>query len=97
MVLADLDGQRYTVQIPTAEEFMEAARHVLWVLDGPSPEAQEPGTFTTELIRAMCHADPDNISRLARVYPALASHVHMYKTNPEGLAAMRHIATLIES
>lgn len=96
IILGDIDARAYRVKVPTAEEFQQAARHVLWVLDGESPEAQEPGNFTVNLIRTMCHADKDNLSLMARIYPALASHVHMYKTNPEGIDAMRAIATLIQ-
>lgn len=94
-LLGDMHGMSYKVIIPSAREFQQAAQHILYVLEGAGPDAQEPGHFTSTLIQAMLYADEDNRRKLARVYPALAAHVHLYKTHDEGVRIMHVIANLL--
>lgn len=96
MVLGDLRGNTYEVVIPTAREFVTAAKHILWVVEGDRTLGEEPGSFIASLIDTMMRADEFHRGRLARVYPHYAAHVHMYKTNPDGPRSMRAIATLLD-
>jgi hypothetical protein len=95
-VLGDLRGETYEVDIPTADEFQTAARWFLYVVEGPSADSQEPGSFTTQLIRTMMRADQKNLRLLTRVYPALTSMVLVYKTNPDGQRIVHGMAHLFD-
>lgn len=93
-ILGDLRSEAFTLEIPNAEEFQRTARHFLYVVEGPGPDSQEPGSFTTLLIQATMRADRENLRLLARVYPAIASIVTVYKFNPDGqriVQAMSHL------
>lgn len=83
------------VQFPTAAEFAMASRHVLWVLDGDHELGEEPGHFITTLIQAICHADGPNTARLTYGFPAYTTAVTAYRTEEEGLHALRTMARLI--
>jgi len=96
LVLGDMEGLKYEVVIPTAREFVTAAKHILWVVEGDRERGEEPGSFTKSLIETAMLADEFNRGRLARVYPAYVAHIHMYKTNPDGPRAMQAIATLLD-
>lgn len=94
MILGDLRTETFTVDIPDAEAFQTAARHFLYVVEGPSLDSQEPGSFTTLLIRTMMRADRENMRLLVRSYPAMCAIVTVYKTHPEGqriVLAMSHL------
>lgn len=96
MMLGDLESHTYTVEIPDARGFVDAAAHILYVAEGPTtPGAKEPGGFTRALIHTLFQADKENLGRLARVYPALASNVHMYKNQPGGDESLRRVVLLL--
>lgn len=81
------------VTFPTFAEIEEACRHVLFVLDGDHELGQQPGGFTTSLIELVCHADPDNLSKLSLGFPAIATAVDMYKNKPGGVDILRRLAS----
>lgn len=95
-VLAELKGMTYEVILPTADDFVKAARHLIYVLDGPTdPDGTEPGSYTTALIQAFLHADLENRRMLTRIYPAMGAHVHLFKTHPDAERVRHAIANLL--
>lgn len=87
-------GQQVNVNVtmPTRDEVFTAASHVLYVLDGPQPHAQEPGQFITGLIQTACHADEMNLAKLSLGFPAYATTVSLYKGAPGGVELVRRLA-----
>lgn len=94
MLLAPVADMTYKVVMPTARDFVEGARHVLFVLDGDYERGTQPGGFTTDLIVLMSRADSENRAKLVRIFPALTACVEIYKTQAEGLDTLRGIAVL---
>lgn len=94
VILKDQDAGIIQVEFyePTEESACQAARHVLYVLEGDREVGQDPGGYMTKLIEAMCHADKDNRARLTLVYGALMTSVHIYKNIPGGVEILRRLA-----
>lgn len=80
------------ITMPTYEEVILAARHVLYLLDD-DPLGEQPGGFTEQIILAACHADPDNLGKLALGFPAIVTAVDMYKNKPGGIDVLRRLAS----
>jgi hypothetical protein len=88
-------GQLVNINItmPTREEITLACRHVLYHLDGDREIGQEPGGFTIRIIEAACHADEENMAKLALGFSALVTTVDMYKNKPGGVDVIRRLAS----
>lgn len=67
----------------SAGEFTDAERQVIWVATRGycAGIGMEPGSFNEALIQACFKADPENLSRLAMVFPELALTVKGWKTD----------------
>jgi len=81
------------ITMPTREDITLACRHVLYHLDGDREVGQEPGGFTARIIEAACHADDENLGRLALGFPGIVTAVDMYKNKPGGVDAIRRLAS----
>lgn len=94
-LLDDLGGKTVSVNIPlpTTEEFIQASKWVLFVMDGNTTEGMEPGGFTTDLILLMSKADPVNMSKLALGFAAVGTAVDIYKTKADGVDYLRRMAS----
>lgn len=82
-----------TVYPPTLTDAAQAARHVLYVLEGDTEYGEDPGHFTSLLIQTMAHADPDNTRRLTVLYGGLMVSVNIYKTKSGGVDFLRRLAS----
>lgn len=65
------------------------AQHALFVVAGDFGLGLQPGSFTTNLIRAIQHADPLNRARVAEAFPSLVQAVVMAGGSVEALEALR--------
>jgi hypothetical protein len=66
----------------------EAIRHALWFFSD-HPEGVQPGSFTTNLLKAFGSADAPNLRRLSASFPQLGAAVFIVKNfdnGPEMLA-----------
>lgn len=70
---------------------VETARNVLWYF-GDSERGWQPGSFTESLIKTVCKADMENISRLSRGFPVLVSMVNTAKTYMNGMQLLQEFA-----
>lgn len=89
------DGSPVNINItlPTRNEVYEAARWVLFILDGDHERGTQPGGFTTQIIEAATHADEINLAKLSLGFPAVVTAVSMYKNVPDGVETLRRLAS----
>lgn len=75
----------------TAAERREIANHVLNFFRGG--EGYPPGSFVSDLLTALSHADLENKARLAAGYPDYVEFFRLAQEKPGGLEEVRQIAT----
>lgn len=94
-VFDSFDGAVVNVNIkmPTRTDITDAAQWVLYLLDGDHEVGKEPGGFYTDLIRAACHADHENLALLALGFGAVVTAVDMYKNQEGGVETLRRLAS----
>lgn len=70
----------------------EAAAHTLWHFGYMTGGAQQPGSFTTALLKAFAAADEDNFDKLAAAFPAYGAAVAAASYDPNGIQHLQTIA-----
>lgn len=94
-VFERFDGAVVNVNItlPTHTDIVSAAQWVLYLLDDDHEVGKEPGGFYTDLIRAACHADRQNLALLGLGFGAIVTAVDMYKNQEGGVEILRRLAS----
>lgn len=94
-IFEDFEGAVVSINIkfPTKSEVREAAKAVLFLLDGDTELGAQPGGFTSSLIQLACHADQDNLAKLSLGFGAIVTAVDMYKNEAGGVETLRHLAS----
>lgn len=70
----------------------EAAAHTLWHFGYMTGSAQQPGNFTTALLKAFAAADEINFHKLAGAYPEYGAAVAAASYDPHGIQHLQRIA-----
>lgn len=70
----------------------QVAAHTLWFFGYMTGGAQQPGSFTTCLLKTFTAADEDNFDKLAAAYPAYGAAVAAASYNPDGIQQLKNIA-----
>lgn len=86
------DKVAVVLALPTAEDFIQGCRYLLYVLYGDSEEGVRPDPFTESVIRALELADDNQLSALSLGFPAL---VTMFNVKPQDQNALRERVLLL--
>lgn len=75
----------------------EAAAHTLWHFGYMTGGAQQPGSFTTNLLKTFASADQDNFDKLAAAFPSYGAAVAAASYDPAGIQHLQNIAEQVAS